>query len=68
MPRVRPQRPGKHIGVSPGDTPPGRLPLRWAIIGLVAGTAGVVCFIAGGTVAAVIGATAVAGALHSMLA
>jgi hypothetical protein len=48
-------------------TPPDRLPLRWAVIGLAAGTAGMACFNAIGIAAAVIVSMAVARALHAML-
>jgi hypothetical protein len=47
---------------------PGRLPVRWAFIVLVTAAAGIACFGAGSIAAAVIGASAVAGVLHSMLA
>ena len=54
---------------SPGGLPEDRrLPLRWAIIGLVTVVVGVACFIAAGIFGAVVGATAVAGTLHAMLA
>jgi hypothetical protein len=51
-----------------GSTQPGRLPLRWALIVLVTAAAGIACFTADGVAAAVVGASAVAAALHSMLA
>ena len=50
-----------------GATPPDRLPLRWAVIGLAATTAGIACFNAIGITAAVIVSIAVARALHAML-
>jgi hypothetical protein len=54
---------------SPGSgEPAGRLPLRWAFIVLVTAAAGIACFAACGIAAAVVGASAVAAALHSMLA
>jgi hypothetical protein len=59
--------------VSPGSpgTPdsgePPRLPVRWAVIIGVTAAAGIACFPAGGIVAAVAAATAVAVALHELL-
>ena len=55
-------------GTPNGGEPPARLPLRWAIIVLVTAAAAVACFAAGGIAAAIVGASAVAVALHSMLA
>jgi len=57
-------------GVPNSDGPevPSRLPLRWAVIIGVTAAVGIACFAAGGIVAAVAGATAVAVALHELIA
>lgn len=68
MSTVSPGSPGTPNSTGTGEPPGRRLPLRWAFIGLVAGATGIACFAAGGIAAAVVGAAAVAGALHSMLA
>lgn len=52
---------------SNGDVPGRRLPLRWAVIVLVAGLAAVASYPVGGAVAAIGVATAVAAALHKMI-
>ncbi len=67
MSTVSPGAPGTPSSASSGE-PPSRLPLRWAFIVLATVTAGIACYAAGGIPAAVIGASAVAVALHSMLA
>ncbi|MFF0366415.1 MULTISPECIES: hypothetical protein [Micromonospora] len=47
---------------------PSRLPLRWAVIGILALTAGIIGFVAGGPVAAITTAVAVALGAHQMIA
>jgi hypothetical protein len=47
---------------------PERLPLRWAMIGLVAVIAGVAAFPVGGPAAALVAAVVVAAGLHKMIA
>ena len=53
-----------------GGSPPSGpgLPLRWAIIAILASTAGVVGFVAAGVVAAITVACVVATAAHRLLA
>lgn len=48
------------------DTPEQRLPLRWLVIGIYAGEAGLAAADAGGSVAAITISLAVALALHKM--
>lgn len=67
MSAVSPGPPGTSNSGS-SEEPPARLPLRWAIIVLVAAAAGIGCFTAAGIGAAVVAAAAVAVALHQMLA
>lgn len=67
MATVSPDSSGTPKSTGNGDQPE-RLPLRWALIVLVTAAAGIACFTAGGITAAVVGAAAVAAALHSMLA
>ena len=52
---------------TPNSGEPPRLPLRWAVIIGVTVAVGIACFAAGGIVAAVAAATAVAVALHELL-
>ena len=53
-------------GDGPGE--PSRLPLRWAVIIGMSAATGIACFAAAGIGAAIVAATAVAVALHEILA
>ncbi len=61
-------RPNKPNDTPPGRSEPERLPLRWAVIGLVAAIAGAAALPVGGVGAAVGAAVVVATGLHSLLA
>lgn len=63
MSRVRSSQ--ENAGV--GDEESRRLPLRWAVILLVAGLAGIVAYSGGGPVEAVIVFFTVTGTMHVML-
>jgi hypothetical protein len=63
VPKAQPNTTGPHI---PPSTD--RLPLRWAIIGILAAAAGAAGFLCAGPVSAIVTGCAVATAAHRLIA
>ena len=61
----RRNRPGTPHSLDQGQ--PARLPVRWAVIGILAFAAGLIGFMAGGPIAAITTCAAVALAAHKLI-